>query len=358
MIDGLTRTTSARGALLGLTCLVTSYAPITSSGLPSIHEAAALNDTEFVKGWIISGRNVDHEYNNRSFAIHGSGGQVRKLTPLMNAAGNGNFEVVKLLVDAGADIYRESTRADGYGEGTTVFDYAVSGGDVRTIEYLWDASDGKRMRKHLSTNFLVAFNSSCSNFPDGGSRELLQFFLTTFDHKHASDALWRISDRQRCAPAVHFILNNGIPPTSSALVTAARVGVTDFVALYLKRGADINAYGQSSHTSSQGNVTPLIASAMSVRLETMRLLLREGADPNLQDSRGRTALIVIISKPACSRIHPSCENRIDGIRLLLQHGARLDIPDRSGKTAMDYVDLYPSDPYRERKRELLTKHAR
>lgn len=337
---------------LGIFCLFASCVSFSDDDRPTLHIAADRNDAAGIRQWIKNGRDVDYEYNDRRLRFHGSG--VRGQTALMIAAERRHFEIVKLLVEAGADIYRESKYDDG-SVGSTVFDYAVEGGDVQTISYLWNASDKKQMLKHLSTNFLRAFDHACYGFPGGGKRELVVFFLDSFDRRSASEALWRISDRQACIPEIRFILDQGIAPASSALVTAASLGLTEIAALYLQRAADINAVGASSYTYLGGGakVTPLIASAGKVKLETMRFLLKEGANPNLQDNDGRTALIAIISESACFRIAPGCDKQIEGIKLLLDHGARVDIADRQQKTAADYIERYQTDPYAEQKRTLL-----
>jgi len=342
--------------VFGFFGLVASCVSFSEDDRPALHIAAERNDIAFIQQWIKNGGNVDYEYNDRRLRIHGSG--VRGQTALMVAAARRNLETVKLLVEAGANIYLESKRDDGYGEGTTVFDYAVEGGDVRIISYLWNASDKKRMLKHLPTNFLRAFDHACYDFPRTGKRELVIFFLDSFDRNSASEALWRISDRQACIPEIRFILDQGIPPASSALVTAASLGLTEIVALYLQRGANVNAYGRSSYTYLQANVTSLIASAGKVKLETMRFLLKEGANPDLQDNDGRTPLIAIISESACFRVAPGCDNQIEGIKLLLGHGARIDIADRQQKTAADYIERYRTDPYAEQKRALLLGQKR
>jgi ankyrin repeat protein len=120
----------------------------------------------------------------------------------------------------------------------------------------------------------------------------------------------------------------------------------------LQRGANVNGHGRSSYTY-HANVTPLIAAAGKQEVGTMQLLLNKGADPNIQDSEGRTALISLISESACFRVNPACEKQVDGIRLLLKSGARTDIADRQQKTAMDYVARYVDDPYADTKRTLL-----
>lgn len=338
-------------ALLGLLASCTASS---EDDRPELHVAVARNDLAFVQKWIRDRRNVDREYNDRRFTLHGSGARVRGQTALMVAAARGHFEIVKLLVDAGANVSRESVRADGYGEGQTVFDYAVEGGDVQVIRYIWNASDKRTPPKHLSTNFVGAFDHACRSFPTEKRTDLLNFFISSFDKKYASHALWRITGYPECIPAIHFILDQGVTPGPSALIAAASLDLSEIVLLYLRRGGNVNALGCTSCSTPRPDVTPLIEAAERVHLGTMSLLLQEGADPNLQDNRGRTALIALVSERQCLQESPFCASKTDGIRLLLRHGARIDFVDRQGRNANGYLDLQPSNPYMAIQRGLLT----
>ncbi len=60
------------------------------------------------------------------------------------------------------------------------------------------------------------------------------------------------------------------------------------------------------------------------RHDAVKLLLGRGADPDLQDNRGMTALMIAVhSKSAAS------------VAELLNHGARTDMTDRKGRTASE-----------------------
>lgn len=323
-----------------------------------LHIAAERGDIKAVREYIAGGGDLNARYGDYTVILgYSEGSQVRNKTALIFAAENGHLEVVKLLVDAGADLY--VIQSDNFGEDRgNAFDVALDQGYGDIARFLWERSDKKSFARHLARSFRTAFDRSCYGFPNEGRRELLEFFLATFDRKYASEALWRISDRLACMPEIRFILNQGVQPASSALVTAASLGLQDIVVLYLRRGARLNAVGRSSYTHLYANVTALIAAAGNKRVGTMRLLLDKGADPNLQDSNGRTALMAIVDESVCFRIDPACQKQIDGIKLLLGRSARADIKDRQGRTALDYVARYPHDPYAEIKRDLLTAATR
>ena len=323
-----------------------------------LHFAAERGNIKTVREWIANGGDLNARYGDYTLILgYSEGSQVRNKTALIFAAENGHLEIVKLLVDAGADIYIVESDNRGSDRGNA-FDVALARGYGDIARFLWERSDKKKFARHLELSFLVAFDRSCYGFPTQGQRDLLEFFLTTFDRKYASEALWRISDRLACVPAIRFILDQGVEPASSALVTAASLGLEDIVVLYLQRGANLNGLGWSSYTYLRSNITALIGAAGKWQVGTMRLLLDNGADPNLQDSKGRTALVAIVSEGTCISIHPACEKQIDGIKLLLGRGARADIKDREARTASDYVAWYPNDPYAETKRALLAAPTR
>jgi len=60
--------------------------------------------------------------------------------------------------------------------------------------------------------------------------------------------------------------------------------------------------------------------------ELIRLLLKHGADPNVQDDRGVTSLHEAVRR-----------NKVDAVKVLLQHGADPAIRDSEGKTPTDYA---------------------
>ena len=63
---------------------------------------------------------------------------------------------------------------------------------------------------------------------------------------------------------------------------------------------------------------------MTQRPELVTLLLEFGADPNLQNNVGNSAL------------HQAARwNRIDEIQILVEFGALLDLQNNAGKTALD-----------------------
>lgn len=321
-----------------------------------LHRAAEHGDMATLRKWIENGRNLDVKYNDPGPRNWHEGPGVHGQTALMFAAKNRQLEAVKLLVNSGANIYLETSRPQREGYEYTVFDYAVEGGVPEIVKYLWEISDKKSFRKRTPINLLMAYDRFCSRETQPAARDLVVFILENLaDDQLASDTLWRISDRAYCADEIRFLLERGIAPASSAIITASSLGLSDIVSLYLQYGADINALGRSSYTYGGAKVTPLIAAAGKAHLKTIELLLSAGADPNKQDTDGRTALIAAVAEGGCSRIDPGCEERHEVMKALLKRGARTDLKDRFSKTAFDYADWYVSDPYNDKKKAILNQ---
>lgn len=318
----------------------------------SLHEAAERNDLKTIKLLIAWGTSPDVTYNEPGNLHEGPG--IHGITPLMVAAESGHLASVRLLIDAGANIYAQTWRPGREGYDYTAFDYAVEGGHPDVVKYIWEKSNRTSFKKRISINLNIAYNRFCSRQISAASQELVVFLLDNVaDAKLASDTLWRISDRDYCMDAIRFLLNRGITPSPNAVVTAAKLGLTEIVSLYRQRGADINAYGRSSYTYLGAMVTPLIAAAGAGNFAMVKFLLSVGADPNLQDTEGRSALIAAMAEGGCSRIDPRCEERHEVMKVLLKHGARADIRDRFHKSAFDYIDRYPDDPYNSKKRAIM-----
>jgi ankyrin repeat protein len=69
--------------------------------------------------------------------------------------------------------------------------------------------------------------------------------------------------------------------------------------------------------------TPLILSCITNKNEILKILLINGANPNLQDKNGMTALII-----ACLK------NNYDAVKLLLKYNININHQDKNGMTAL------------------------
>jgi ankyrin repeat protein len=116
-----------------------------------------------------------------------------------------------------------------------------------------------------------------------------------------------------------------------ALLRAAENGQEEMVRLLLAHGADIEArgpYKQSALSNCACNQVD-----RSKRSRTLRLLLASGADVNGRIDRGRTPLF----SAATAGWAPE-----ESVKILLEHGADRQVSNDDGLTALEEVLLRPS----------------
>lgn len=106
----------------------------------------------------------------------------------------------------------------------------------------------------------------------------------------------------------------------SLLHLACELGYLDIIKILVKQGVDINSKMKYDECS------PLMIACKKGDLEMTKLLVELGADVNQRDIQGRSPL------------HIACENDYPEIvKLLIEHKASTDIKDRSGKEAIEYA---------------------
>lgn len=104
------------------------------------------------------------------------------------------------------------------------------------------------------------------------------------------------------------------------IVMATIIARPDLANMIIQAGAPVNNVTDGLQR------TPLMRAASYGYASTVNLLIQRGADLNVQDSDGRTALMMA--------------DNADVVEALLKAGARTDLKDRNGKTAADYQKEY------------------
>ena len=116
---------------------------------------------------------------------------------------------------------------------------------------------------------------------------------------------------------VRFLLENGAEPNRGGLKHTPNATMVEGLELLVGHGWDIN--------ERVGGRTLLHHDANHGHGRRVRLLLDFGADPNLQDGEGRTALHLVCARGTGS----------ETIRVLVEAGADPDARDHGGRTPLD-----------------------
>ncbi len=215
-------------------------------------------------------------------------------TVLMYGASSGNTDVLQKLLIGGADVNAGSK------EGNTPLMAAAAAGNPEPVSMLIHAGARVNTVGWKKTTALLA-----------GSMGELEFGDVIMGEPHA-DIPDESIDR---AKIVRLLLDAGadIYATNedgeNALFTIHEEAVRELI----KTKININSRNNDGET-------PLLA---TVSADVAKLLILTGADPNLADLEGRTALM-----------HSAQNNYVENLRVLVQARAKLDVQDKDGSTAL------------------------
>lgn len=257
-------------------------------------------------------------------------------TALMYAAAFASPECVRLLLEAGANV--NGTNANG----STALMWAT--GDAAKVRLLLDRHADVNARTRAGATALLSATNR-------GDIEVMRMLIAAGADRQAEMALW-------FGPKVGLLqIAYGINDSETREVLAgAGVKLQDATALGMSPLSRlfinlVFSYRRQASTTSTDAVKALLdlgtnpnedyrqltlampvlaEAALHGDLETMRLLIERGADPNRKGPRGLTPLMMAA---AASPANPA------GARLLLQKGAAIEAQDASGRTALDWALL-------------------
>lgn len=273
------------------------------AGMTPLHIAAQAGDTRVVKQWIADKKNLDPRYEEESRGLEGNYARLVDVTPLMLAAGNGQLETVQLLVEGGANIYAQAN-TQLKGEPLTAFDFAIKWGYIPVADYLWNRASDKarltsRLMEHVSNTCLMHCKPDAAT--DARTNPALYLIGIAPQEIAGGGVGSAVCFSSKPLETLAFIEKYAEHPPRNTLHCMAyqtysrnrsweeRKAVLTWM---LDHGAEVNGrlYGR----------TPLRGAAASHDVDTAKLLVERGADPN---ARGDAEDIPPIAGAANTCIH-------------------------------------------------------
>ena len=239
----------------------------------SLHSAAEAGDVAEIESLLALGFSID----TRDYA---------GLTPLMMAAKNDKLEAVKYLLKQGADPSLQNNN------GSNVLHFASKDGNPEVIEL---------MLSHVPSIDSITKES-----------------VTPLMIAAANDKL----------QAVKYLLKQGADPSLqdndgwNVLHYASQGGNPEVIELMLSHVPSIDSI-------TNDGVTPLMIVAANDKLQAVKCLLRQGADPSLQDSEGWNVLH-----------HASKSGNVAIMEEILSHGVDIESRNNSGETPLMLSQSY------------------
>lgn len=271
----------------------------------------------------------------RGIDMHGTGAAEA----LIRAAQNGQTDMVKLLLDRGANIDAKDNH------GYTAMIEAASTGHIDTLKFLLERGANIEVRSASGNTVLLAAASK-------GETGVVQLLLDKGGNTEVADAhgetalIWAAEEGNTDTVKLLLDKRANIEAKDSygytALIQAADKGKTETVKTLLDKGANIEAkenHGDSALTEAveKGHTETvkallergaysdmaLIEAAGSDKVEIVRLLLDKGANANAKNQDAETPLI-----------RASRNDRVETVKLLLDRGADPSAANKSGETAL------------------------
>ena len=260
-------------------------------------------------------------------------------TALMIAIANNNFDISKLLIQQGANINTK----DEYGY--TALMRAAMIGSYEMVKFLLE-NDANINTKDNDGNTVLYYNIYYADYGELENAKkifnlLIKYGADVNTKNNYGASLLNISYRASTALAQNremfkVLVENGFDLESridggehspddydyTPLMIAAAINDYDIVKFLVEKGADVNAKTHFEYSSVE---TPLLLSLYNENSSIAEYLINNGADINVTNEDGETPLMY------ASKVH-----NIKVIELLIQKGADINVFDNYGNTALIY----------------------
>ncbi len=225
----------------------------------------------------------------------------RGLTPLHLAARRGHHDVVRLLIDQGADLERTDER------GFTALLYAASSGNLDLVRFLVDRGCEVGVVAAMPPVRVAVGRTTVAATVDEATSI------------SAADVAFQHEVHRGKSEMTRYLVSHGAPFDANApmmrgvgkLDIAISPGNLDMVRLLIELGADPNA-------PSAYPLSPLFNASYRGHSEIVEMLLGAGADVNAPSYEGNLPIAGAVTR-----------GHADVVSLLLNHGARLDFVQES-----------------------------
>ncbi|KAF0698896.1 hypothetical protein As57867_010456, partial [Aphanomyces stellatus] len=239
---------------------------------------------------------------------------ARGNTPIMTAIAENRLEVVKYLLDAGADIKLRNN------ENAAVYDIALKRGNSGILERL----DNEQKKK-----IAEAINKGDAK----RVRELVAKGVPNINKLLGDVALLHIAAAKGNVDILKVLLDSGATVDVAAgeakdrntpLIIASSNGHLDAAKLLVERGAKLTA-------ANKNNNTPLLAAVAESRVEVVLFLLGAGADVNVRNTEGKSPLLYATDKGNADIVKAILAK---GVVDTTEYAAALDVASKKGHTAI------------------------
>ncbi|KAJ7291119.1 ankyrin repeat-containing domain protein [Mycena rebaudengoi] len=273
-------------------------------------------------------------------------GQIRDDSPLCAASFYGHLHVAELLLERGAsvgddDVLRVASQ-NGHTELVHSFESGFNPNAVAApADSALEAASGRghidivRLLLEKGADIQAGHNGALRRASEKGQADVLQFLLekgANADTGYGENTPLKAASQEGHIHIVRLLFTNGADVhtgNDSALRAASESGYTEVVQVLLRKGANANV------TSGNGESLLIATSAgrcmqPSQHVNIVRLLLENGADVNA----GNNGALRAASKAGYTKV----------IQVLLEHGANINAPGDDNVSALEAAACWEGNP--------------